>query len=156
MKTTVTILLLMLCICSTSCNSEKTNEESKTATAGDVSKKPDPLNGAWQTASLTLNGKLSTDKQVKFFNDGAFILISTDTAGKISFAGYGKYELEGNSYQEAFLYHDDPSYIGGQDWQNYEMKGDTLIMTGFAKVIIGGKEVTGDFPKIVEKRVRYK
>jgi hypothetical protein len=90
------------------------------------------------------------------FNHGIFSLFATDSSGKILFAGYGKYELDGNSYKETFIYHDNPEYTGAMDWQQYELKGDTLYFKGFDKVIVGGKEVTSDFPKIAERRVKVK
>ncbi len=66
------------------------------------------------------------------------------------------YEMDVNTYKETFLYHNNPEYTGGMDWQEYGLKGDTLYAKGFTKVIVGGKEVTADFPKIEEKRVRAK
>ena len=34
-----------------------------------------------------------------------------------------------------------------------EVKGDTMYLNGFTKMVIGGKEIT-DYPKIREKSVR--
>ncbi len=47
-----------------------------------------------------------------------------------------------------------PIMWGGIDWQNYEVRGDTLYAKGFKKVIVKGKDVTKDFHTVEEKRIR--
>ena len=94
--------------------------------------------------------------EFKHFSNGFFSMIAMDPSGKLSFCGYGKFELDSNVYKETVIYHDNPEYIGGMDWQEWELKGDTLYFKGFNKVIVGGKDVTADFGKIEQKRVRAK
>jgi hypothetical protein len=158
MKHIITILnVCMLIVFCISCNSKNPATENKTENT--VAEKPassNAIDGAWQTVSFIQNNQPAVNNQVKIFSNGVFSMVSWDSSGKLAYAGYGKYELDGNTYKETFLYHDNPKYSGGQDWQEYEMKGDTLIMKGFIKVIVGGKDVTVDFPKFEEKRIRVK
>jgi hypothetical protein len=146
-----------LCIVA-SCNNATSGDE-KQSTSEPAKSSAATIDGAWEIvwaeANDTLLNPLSPH-QFKMFNNGVFSMIAKDSAGNISYAGYGKYELDGNIYKETFMYSDEPKYIGASDWQEYEVKGDTLYTKGFNKVIIGGKDVTADFPKIEEKRVRVK
>jgi hypothetical protein len=119
-------------------------------------KKSSPIDGAWKLVWAKSNGTLvdvSKNQQIKFFADGCFSLLASDADGEIDYAGYGTFELQQTSYNETFLYHNNPEYVGAMDWQEVELKGDTLYAKGFKKVIIKGKE-TNDFPAIEEKRVR--
>ncbi|MFN2438865.1 MAG: hypothetical protein ABR503_06665 [Chitinophagaceae bacterium] len=137
----------------TGCSGSDDKQESSSA-VNVAEAKTTPIDGAWQTVSFRRNNQPATNNQYKLFSNGFFSLISWDSTGKFSYGGFGKYELDGSMYKETFLYHNNPNYTGAKDWQEYEMKGDTLIMRGFNKVIVGGKDVTVDFPKIEEKRVR--
>ena len=88
----------------------------------------------------------NTSNKNNYLNTG-----QQDSSGKISYAGYGKIDLHGTAYKETFLYHSNPDYRGAIDWQECELKGDTLYTKGFTKVVVGGKGVTADFPKIENK-----
>lgn len=148
-------LMLLVII---SCNTAST-KEAEPITASPETARETAVDGAWDLVWASYDDTVMTINkplQFKQFNNGFFSLISWDAGGKLSYAGYGKYELDGNLYKETFLYHTNPGYTGGMDWQEYELKGDTLYMKGFKKVIVGGKEVTGDFPRIEERRVRAK
>jgi hypothetical protein len=95
------------------------------------------------------------------FHDGYFSFIMYDTSGKFSIAGAGPYEINGNMYKEILAFGSgDTSYINANDWQKWEMKGDTLIFYGFEKAEMpDGKDVTNDWNangKFIEKRVRVK
>jgi hypothetical protein len=119
-------------------------------------KKTSPIDGAWKLVWAKSDGKLVDplkNPQIKFFTDGCFSLVASDGEGKIDYAGYGTFELEGTAYHETFLYHNMKEYVGAMDWQEMELKGDTLYAKGFKKVIVQGKEAT-NFPVIEEKRVR--
>ena len=121
-------------------------------------RKASSVDGAWELVWAKYNDKLADitkQPQFKMFSNGVFSLIARDSTGKISFAGYGKFEIKGKNYNETFMYHNNPEYIGAMDWQDIEVRGDTLYAKGFSRVVIGGREVT-DFPKIEEKRVRVK
>lgn len=157
MNFTIIPVAFLLTVFFTSCNSKKSTGENKTEAAEiPNSKKENTIEGAWQTVSFAQNDKSVINNQVKIFSEGVFSLVAWDSSGKLTNAGFGKYEVDGNTYKETFLYHNNPQYTDGQDWQEYEITGDTLIMKGFTKVIVRGKDATVDFPKFVEKRVRVK
>ena len=102
--------------------------------------------------SVRDNGKSG---QFKIFHDGFFSLVALDSSGKWLWAGAGTYSLDGNIYKENFRYSSVPEYIGVNDLQEYELKGDTLFTRGFTKVVFGnGEDKTASFPKFEEKRVR--
>ncbi len=86
------------------------------------------------------------------FSNGYFALIAQDSTGKFDFGGYGKFELQGKTFKETFLYHNNPDYIDAMNWQEYELKGDTLYFRGFNKVIVKGIDSTASFPKIEESK----
>lgn len=119
-------------------------------------KKTSPIDGAWKLVWATTNGKpvdVGKNPQIKFFADGCFSLLASNAEGKIDYAGYGTFELDGTNYKEIFLYHNYSPYVGAINWQEMELKGDTLYAIGFKQVIIQEK-VVNDFPMIEEKRVR--
>jgi hypothetical protein len=148
-------LLIFFSACDNSSATENKNENTPTT---DTVAKMSSLDGAWELVWAKYNDTLADVSKAplfKMFHDGIFSLIARDSSGKITFAGYGNYEVNGNVYKETFTYHNTAEYVGGMDWQKYELKGDTLYFRGFDKVVIGGKEEK-DFPKIEEKRVRIK
>jgi hypothetical protein len=79
--------------------------------------------------------------------------------GNFHSAGAGPYEVNGNTYKETMSYYSNPKYVGASDWQEWEMKGDTLIFYGFKKVTLAdGTDVTKEWEdhKFTEKRIRAK
>jgi hypothetical protein len=111
-----------------------------------------PIEGAWEVVSP--NGKIT---QFKMFHDGYFSLIMQDSLGKWSVSGAGTYSLDKNTYKETFRYCSVPEFVGATDWQEYELKGDTLYFKGFTKVTYAdGSDKTSQFGKFSEKRVRAK
>ena len=146
--------ILLVLIFSLSCNDSPVGASKEESAVKDTSS----LEGGWELVSAKYNDTIADvikNPQFKMFHGGIFSLIARDSSGKISFAGFGKYEFDGKAYKETFLYHDNPEYVGAMDWQEYTLNGDTLYCKGFNKVIVGGKEQSG-FPKIEEKRVRIK
>jgi hypothetical protein len=117
------------------------------------------VEGAWQLVWAEYDGKLADTRNYflfKSFNNGVFSLIAYDSTKKISFAGYGKYEFEGDTYHETFMYHNDPNNVGAEDWQDLTVKADTMYLNGFKKIIVGGKDVTSGWMKAKEKLVKVK
>jgi len=103
---------------------------------------------------LSSDGKIT---EFKMFHDGFFSLIMQDSLGNWSVSGAGKYSLEGKTYKETFQYCSIPKYVGATDWQEYEVKGDTLYCKGFTKVVLAdGSDKTNDFGKFEQKRVKAK
>ena len=119
-----------------------------------------PIDGEWELVWSKSNGKVNSPgkpTQFKMFHNGFFSLIMQDSAGNWNIAGAGTFETKGNTYNEKFNYVSVPELVGYTNWQEFELKGDTLYMKLFKKVTdASGKEVN-DWPKdIEEKRVRAK
>lgn len=116
------------------------------------------IEGAWELVWSSVNGKVDTvtkPLQLKLFSDGFFCLIMKDSSGKWEVGSGGTYELEGQTYKETHKYSTVAEFIGATDWQEYELKGDTLYKKLFTKVVNAkGEDITSQFPKIEEKRVR--
>ncbi|MBB1283629.1 hypothetical protein HRH25_04515 [Flavisolibacter sp. BT320] len=115
------------------------------------------VEGTWKLVWQERNNERSdmdNHIQVKMFTGGTFFLYAHDTAGTMKFSGYGRYGFEGDQYHETFLYHSHRPYWGAMDWQYLEVKGDTMYMNGFSKMVVEGKEMTEGWPKIKEKLVK--
>lgn len=122
-----------------------------------------PIGGAWELVENRVDGKLEKPirpQQLKIFHDGFFSFIHYNPDGSFHGAGAGTYILEGNQYKETFRYYDDTTWVGYADQQTWELRGDTLLFSGFKKVFDrAGKEMSADTwggDKFVEKRVRAK
>jgi hypothetical protein len=144
------------CLVACSANNKEKTGNANAIVAGNT--KTSPLEGSWNLVwksgkeSFRREGKVT---QLKMFCDGYFSLIGQDSTGKASWAGAGTYTVEGNMYQEIFLYCTIPEYVGATDWQEFEMNGDTLSFKGFKKAIMAdGKDVTNQYDQFEEKRVR--
>ena len=152
----VTLIAFSITLWLIRCN-QATAEKSK-PTAPQIPHTPTaPVEGTWKLVWATYNdtlANLSNHVQVKMFVNGAFSLLAHDTSGRIKYASYGTYQFEGNTYHETFLYHNNTPFIGGEDWQNLSVKGDTMYLDGLTKVVVGGKDVTASWRKVREKLVR--
>jgi len=130
------IIFTTIISCNNSSSKEKTGTPQKPSSAT-------AIDGAWELVWAKENDTIqdiSKRPLFKMFHEGVFCLIARDSAGKISFAGFGDYELSGNNiYKETFRYHTYAPFTGAMDWQNYELNGDTLYFKGFSKVIVDGK-----------------
>lgn len=117
------------------------------------------VEGAWQLVWGEYDNQLADMRNhylFKTFNDGIFSLIAHDSTKKINFAGYGKYDFKDGIYHETFIYHNNPKYVGGEDWQNLIVLGDTMYLNGFNKIMVEGKDVTAGWTKVKEKLIRVK
>lgn len=151
------LLLINMVLLLFACAGNTSKKENTAATTYSTSSATS-IDGAWELIWESVggvernNGKTS---QFKMFHDGFFSLIAFDSSGKWSWDGAGTYSLDGNVYKETFRYSSVPEYIDASDWQEYELKGDTLITKGFTKVVFAdGKDKTSAYPKFIEKRVR--
>lgn len=126
------------------------NQNEKTKSEATSTPSASPIDGAWELVSA--DGTIS---QFKMWHDGYFSFLMQDSSGKWSKAGIGNYTVDGNTYKETFRYSSVPAYVGASDWQTFELKGDTLYLKGFDKVVSAdGTDVTNQFGKFEEKRVR--
>ena len=159
MKKISSVLLafpLMVLFVSYNQHTEKNEVQSANRVANSDAKS---VEGAWQLVWAEYDDQpadMSNYYLFKTFNNGVFSLIAYDSTKKIAFAGYGKYEFEGDTYHETFIYHNEPNYVGAEAWQDLVVKGDTLYFNGFKKVVVGGKDVTTGSRKAREKLVRVK
>ncbi len=141
---------------------DNANEENKSAVAdAAVPRTKNELEGAWELVWSKTGDNVSQLKepsQLKLFTDGHFCLIMQDAAGKWNMAFGGTYETEGNVYKETHLYATDTAWVGTTDWQQYEIKGDTLYSKLFTKILNSkGEDITARYPSnLEEKRVRAK
>lgn len=157
----VLIISMIVCTALHSC-SDKTGSAEK-AISGNSQAIISPIEGNWILVSNEVNGRVVTPKrspqQVKMFQDGYFSFVMYDSVGGFYLAGAGPYELDGNMYKETFQFCSDTIYNGAKDWQQWELKGDTLYFYAFKKVeLANGKDITDEVgrDKLVEKRVRLK
>jgi hypothetical protein len=137
-------------------NTEKNEAQSSKGVANTYAKS---VEGAWQLVWAEYDNQVADTSNYyifKTFNNGVFSLIAYDSTKKISFAGYGKYGFEGDTYHETFIYHNNAEFIGAENWQDLTVKGDTMYLNGFKKIVVGGKAVTAGWRKVREKLVRVK
>ena len=119
------------------------------------------IDGSWELVSSNEHGNYQAPSkpiQFKTFHDGFFSLIMQDSAGNWNIAGAGTYETNGKAYKETFKYVSIPEYVGLSNWQEFEIKGDTLYFKLFKKVENAkGEDISKQFPNnLEEKRVRAK
>jgi hypothetical protein len=132
----------------------------KPAETGSSATPQSPIEGNWELVENRVNGKLVVPKrlqQFKVFHDGFFSFIMYKPDGSFSEAGAGRYSLDGNQYKETMRYMSDTTLVGTSDWQEWKLDGDTLVFTGFKKVVDRtGKDITTQWSgsSFVEKRVR--
>jgi len=117
------------------------------------------LNGAWQRVYY-YNGKTTTSGEPKEFalvHDGFFSSIGQDSTGRWNNTHGGIYEVTGNIMKNKLLYSSHISQMGSINWVEYELKGDTLVMNWFKKMInASGQDITARMPKAKSKFIRMK
>ncbi len=161
MKFKVFFSIILMVIFLIACNDKPVNNQEGLSTQSDM-KSSTPLEGNWELVSNQVVGRkinLSQHQQFKVFNKGFFCFVFNDSMGNFHSAGAGSYEVNGNIYKETVSYYSNPKYVGASDWQEWEMKGDTLIFNGFKKVTLSdGTDVTKEWEdhKFIEKRIRAK
>ena len=121
-----------------------------------------PIEGSWELYSTEKDGKTTYNNkpsQIKVYHDGYFCMIAYWDSGKFRFAAAGTYEFDGIHYKETATYHTSTQFIGASIWVDNSVIGDTLITSGFKKVVMAdGKDVTKDWggDSFIEKKVRVK
>ena len=161
MKLKVFFSIIIMIISLIACNDKPINNQETLPIQSDI-KSYSPLEGNWELVSKEVVGhkiNLSQHQQFKVFDKGFFCYVGYDSVGNFHSAGAGPYEVNGNTYKETMSYYSNPKYVGASDWQEWEMKGDTLIFYGFKKVTLSdGTDVTKEWEdhKFIEKRIRAK
>jgi len=153
----VSICLFSLWSCAGNTREENKSPVTDAAVAGAKNE----LDGAWELVWSRTGDNVNNLKQpsqLKLFTDGHFCLIMQDSTGKWNMAFGGTYETDGTVYKETHLYATDPQWVGTTDWQQYEIKGDTLYNKLFTKIVNSkGEDITAQYPSnLEEKRVRAK
>ena len=126
-------------------------------TASAKSKSPlSALNGAWNSADQN-----SIGTEHCLYYDGFVTDVGKDSTGAWRDIYSGTYEISGNIYKQKILYCSNSEYIGGSHWQEFKIKGDTLYLTFFKKVLDqSGNDVTSMFKpasgEYIRKYVRAK
>ena len=121
-----------------------------------------PIEGAWELYSTEKAGKTTYHKkpsQIKVHHDGYCSVIAFDSTGKFNYAAAATYELDGIHYKETCTYHTMPALIGASLWFDCSITGDTMLLSGFKKVVMAdGRDVTKDWggDSFVQKKVRVK
>jgi hypothetical protein len=162
MKTKITRSILsafiLLCLSNLSGCSNGPPEENTEITKVAQNSESNELEGAWEVVWTKSNGEVDQRQmpsQIKLFTDGYFSLIMQDSLGQWTQASTGTYETDGKVYKETHLYSNVPEWVGLTDWQEFEIKGDTLFTTLFTKIINSkGEDLSAQYPKMEEKRVR--
>ena len=117
------------------------------------------INGAWQRV-YSYNGKTTTSGEPKEFalvHNGFFSSIGQDSTGRWNNTHGGIYEISGNIMKNKLLYSSHLNSMGSINWVEYELKGDTLTMNWFKKVInASGQDITARMPKAKSKFIRMK
>lgn len=121
-----------------------------------------PIEGNWELVENRVNGELVKPKrpqQFKVFHDGFYSFLMYKPDGSFYMTAAGPYSTNGNQYKETVNYCSDTTLVGTSDWQEWKLDGDTLIFSGFKKVVNPtGKDVTKEWggDNFVEKRIRAK
>jgi len=151
----VDFVLLVATICLSACVPNKPQRV-------DNQPKTSPIEGSWELYSTEKGGKTTYHKkpsQIKMYHDGYCSVIAFDSTGKLSYAAAGTYEWDGIHYKETCEYHSNPIRIGGTLWFDCTVKGDTMWLAGFKKVVMAdGTDITKDWggDSFIEKKVRVK
>ncbi len=157
-STNLKCLCLLFFYCLISCSESGMKQQANTNSSSTDKSNTSPIDGAWELVWEDVAGTVrSTGKptQLKLFTNGYFSYLMEDSTGKWTNAGAGTFDVDGKTYKETHLYNANPQYVGAQDWQEFDMQGDTLVFNLFTKVVLAnGEDVTSRFPKKIEKRVR--
>ena len=115
--------------------------------------------GAWQRI-YDFDGKETTTGEPKEFvilYNGFFSSVGQDSTGKWGNTHVGTYEISGNTMKNILLYSSHPERVGSTHWIEYDMKGDTLTIKWFKKLVTAqGQDITAQMPKAESKYIRAK
>ncbi len=119
------------------------------------------ISNAQKTGSALFNGawRSTDDKGFTVMHDGYFNSVGQDSSGKWNSVHAGTYTVNGdNTITFKVVYSSYPDHIGALTTAEYTIKGDTVRMRHFKKLIDAtGKDVTDQMPKDAwETSVRLK
>lgn len=126
--------------------------KNKSANHSSISK----LNGGWQTTWHNANSNVSSMEYI-VLHDGFFSNVGQDSTGAWREVHAGTYDISGNVYKQKILYSSYPDRMGATHWMDFRIKGDTLYLNFFKKLITAkGEDVTGQMQRVEQKFVRAK
>ncbi len=153
---------LLLNACDTEESDAATPEEAagNEPTAAGTASPDNPIEGAWELVWGQYGDQVQAPAepfQIKLFTDRHMAFIG-ERAGKWDFAVAGTYELDGNIYRETAGYSldEERKYQGTTLEWHYEVRGDSLIMSGPVKITPGpsGEALEVPLNSMQEVRVR--
>lgn len=113
------------------------------------------LNGAWISVPSVNAEDRSMEHSLYF--DGFVTNIIRDSSGTWKDLYSGTYEIDGNLYKQKLLYSTISDRMGVTHWQEFKIKGDTLYLTYFKKLIdASGRDITSEYKPFLNKYVRIK
>ncbi len=114
------------------------------------------LNGAWQTNWENDNSK-APRIEFSVLHDGFFSNVSQDSTGAWQETHAGTYEISGNIYKQKILYSSHAERMDMTHWIDFKIKGDTLYLNFFKKLIgPKGEDMTSQMQRLEQKYVRFK
>jgi hypothetical protein len=117
------------------------------------------LDGAWQRAYY-YNGKstsMGEPKEFLLLYNGFVSSVGQDSTGSWSNTHAGTYELSGNTMKSTLRYSSHPDRVGSTQWMECDLKGDTLTIRWFKKLLNAqGRDLTAQMPKVESKYIRAK
>jgi hypothetical protein len=119
-------------------------------TVSNAQKAGSAFNGAWRSVD---------NKGFAVMHDGYFNVLGQDSTGKWTDVHAGTYTVNGdNTITFKVLYSSYPDHINSLNTAEYTMKGDTVKMRHFKKLIDAqGRDITDQMPKDAwETSVRLK
>jgi len=117
------------------------------------------LEGAWQRIYYYDGRKVTTGEPKEFLllNNGFVSSVGQDSTGNWGNTHVGTYELSGNTIKSTLRYSSHPERVGSTQWMEYDIKGDTLTIKWFKKLVTAqGQDLTAQMPKAESKYVRAK
>jgi hypothetical protein len=115
------------------------------------------LNGSWRIVSINENGKITNRGQLSniiALNDGFYSWFGPDSTGNWNKGGAGTYEISSNTFKQKIQYSSWPERIGTINWNEFQMKGDTLYVRFKKRINPKGEDVTANYPATESKWVR--
>jgi hypothetical protein len=115
--------------------------------------------GAWQR-TYYYDGKKNTTGEPREFImvfNGFFSSVGQDSTGKWVNTHAGTYELSGKTMKSTVRYSSHPERVGSIQWVDYDVKGDTLTIKWFKKLVTAdGQDLTAQMPRAESKYIRAK
>lgn len=114
---------------------------------------------AWQRVYYYDGRTVTTGEPKEFIMlyNGFFSSVGQDSTGRWGNTHVGTYELSGKTMKSTVRYSSHPERIGSTQWVDYDIKGDTLTIKWFKKLLTAdGQDLTAQMPKAESKYIKAK